>query len=369
MSEMKVCTVCKIEKNVTEFPKEGNGYLYMCKDCKNAKQRAWREKAAEHIKEYNAKNHERIYETKRASYLRNKPEPGPKKPRKKKEKVALSWEGTKVCIRCNQELPKTSFKEQPKNSDGLKNICKECISKKPRKIQLKTEAQVEKGNAIGRENARKNKERNANGIDWSGTKTCARCKETKNKTEFNKQLSKKDGLRSFCKDCRVQERKENREEIATRDRRYSKNNREKINAGVRKYCKIRRKQDPVWRLSLIIRIRLHHALKRGGFSKKESTEAILGCGFAYFMEYVGERPTEDAQLDHICPCAQAKDEEEILKLSHYTNFRWLSKEENMKKSANKTPEAEEMCKKLLGRGWINWPKRRSSRVDTTQKLD
>ena len=86
--------------------------------------------------------------------------------------------------------------------------------------------------------------------------------------------------------------------------------------------------------------------------KGTKTETLLGCSFESLLSHIGPRP-EDAHLDHICPCAQARTEEELIKLQHYTNLRWLSAEENLAKSDKKTPEAEEMCRKLLDREWID----------------
>jgi len=68
---------------------------------------------------------------------------------------------------------------------------------------------------------------------------------------------------------------------------------------------------------------------------------------------LGPKPEGDYHLDHICPCAQAQNEEELIKLQHYSNFRWLPAKENLIKSSNRVPEAEEMCKTLLGRDWKN----------------
>ena len=53
--------------------------------------------------------------------------------------------------------------------------------------------------------------------------------------------------------------------------------------------------------------------------------------------------------DHICPCAQAETEEELIKLQHYLNIRPYK--DNLVKSDNKTPEGDDMCRLLLGREW------------------
>ena len=62
---------------------------------------------------------------------------------------------------------------------------------------------------------------------------------------------------------------------------------------------------------------------------------------------------EGYHIDHICPLAQAQTIEEAKKLCNYANLQLLPKLENIRKSDSKTPEGEEMCKKLLGREWID----------------
>jgi hypothetical protein len=80
---------------------------------------------------------------------------------------------------------------------------------------------------------------------------------------------------------------------------------------------------------------------------------MIGCTVQELLDYLGPRPDSDSQIDHICPCAQAQNEEELLKLQHYTNLRWLSPLANCIKKHHKTPEGEELCRKLLGREWID----------------
>jgi len=105
-------------------------------------------------------------------------------------------------------------------------------------------------------------------------------------------------------------------------------------------------------LRLQCRKLLLDAMRRGGFTKKSSTFRMLGCSYAKLMEHLGPKPTEDAHIDHICPCAQAQDEEELIKLQYYTNLRWMPAKENLSKGCKRTKEAEEMCRSLLHREWI-----------------
>jgi len=82
--------------------------------------------------------------------------------------------------------------------------------------------------------------------------------------------------------------------------------------------------------------------------KNVRTEFILGCSFEDFKLYIERKfenwmswenngvytgnYNETWQLDHIIPISQAKSEEEIMKLNHYTNFRPLCSRKNLEKS-------------------------------------
>jgi len=78
---------------------------------------------------------------------------------------------------------------------------------------------------------------------------------------------------------------------------------------------------------------------------------MLGCTYQDFIFHIGPKPEGNYQLDHICPCAQAQDENELLKLQHFSNFQWLEAKDNIRKKDKKTDEGIIMCKKLLNRDW------------------
>jgi hypothetical protein len=94
------------------------------------------------------------------------------------------------------------------------------------------------------------------------------------------------------------------------------------------------------------------SLKAKGFKKSSKTATILGCSYEQFMAHLGPKPCENPALDHMCPISQAKTEEEAVKLNHYSNFQWLTPEDNLKKSDNKTVKGVILCNSLLGRDWI-----------------
>jgi len=86
--------------------------------------------------------------------------------------------------------------------------------------------------------------------------------------------------------------------------------------------------------SLILR-----SFKRNGYTKKSQSNKILGCSFEEFKQHLERQFTKGMtwenqgqwHLDHIYPMSLAKDEEEIIRLNHYTNFQPLWAIDNIKK--------------------------------------
>ena len=208
-------------------------------------------------------------------------------------------------------------------------------------------------------------------------KVCTKCGIEKNEEEFYKHKGFKDGLNYWCKQCQNQQDKQwnqnnkeyrkqhskqwyqnNKEYRKQYIKQWNQNNKEKIkqynkqwNQNNKEYHKQHKQQDPFFKLTCQIRTRIGNSFQRGGYSKKSHTFQLLQCSYKQFMCLLGPKPPGDVHLDHICPCSQAQNEEELIKLQHHTNFRWLPANENIAKSDNKTPEAEELCQKLLKRDW------------------
>jgi hypothetical protein len=85
---------------------------------------------------------------------------------------------------------------------------------------------------------------------------------------------------------------------------------------------------------------ISNSLKRKGYSKKSRTYEILGCTYEEFKLYIEKQFTKGMNwenkgqwhFDHIYPISLAKDEEELIRLNHYTNFQPLWAIDNLKKS-------------------------------------
>jgi len=177
-------------------------------------------------------------------------------------------------------------------------------------------------------------------------KTCSKCKEIKDISEFHKNKQSKDGLKSSCKECSKKfliENKEkisiqkkeyylknkdyinnrnkiynnkNKEVINKRSKEYNDNNKEKIieyrkdyyslnkekidlknktyylenkDLIIKKqytYVKSKKETSYLFRLSFNIRLMLHKSFKNSGYSKKSKTGNILGCSFEELKEYL-----------------------------------------------------------------------------------
>ena len=197
-------------------------------------------------------------------------------------------------------------------------------------------------------------------------KMCTCCKVEKPFDCFTKRKNRKCGYMSHCKECRVekekirqQEKKDimvekrkvfyeaNRERLKAKQRDYNAKNKEKrkvysqankdrINANRKKW----RNENPVNLVSDRFRRRLNYALKTLGLKKNRSSLEYLGCTLEFFKEHMEKQFLKgmswenrgEWHIDHITPMATAKTEEDVVRLSHFTNLRPLWKRENFSKN-------------------------------------
>ena len=129
---------------------------------------------------------------------------------------------------------------------------------------------------------------------------------------------------------------------------YQKNNIKKINKQRKKYSKNRRETDPLFKLNGNIKNRILKSIKNNSYTKKSKTFEILGCTYEEFKHYLERQFTAgmswenqgEWHLDHIYPVSLAKDEEELIKLNHYTNFQPLWALENIIKGNKVVPNTQ-----------------------------
>jgi len=82
-------------------------------------------------------------------------------------------------------------------------------------------------------------------------------------------------------------------------------------------------------------------MRNGGYTKKSTANEILGADYAkvsahlesQFKDGMSWENRSEWHIDHIIPLASAKNEDELIKLFHYTNLQPLWAIDNLKKGA------------------------------------
>lgn len=176
--------------------------------------------------------------------------------------------------------------------------------------------------------------------------TCKKCMSIYQKQWYKDNLEHK---KIICK--RLYEK--DKAKIKERHKKYNETHKQTVRQKIREWHQsVKRGEKGETRLLKIkVKCLIKNTIKGNFYSKTSKTANMLGCSYEELMTHLGPKPDGDYHLDHICPCAQAQNEEELIKLQHYLNLRWLNAEENLSKSDSKTPKGEEMCLKLLGREW------------------
>lgn len=192
-------------------------------------------------------------------------------------------------------------------------------------------------------------------------KVCNECEGEKNVCEFTKDKTKKDKLKSICKECvRIKNfifrkkdpskyketqkkyRDSNKEKESIRVSTWISNNKNKRNLYTTEYEKLRKKIDPVFKLRRTTKNRIYCFLKTKNFTKRNRTFDIIGCSPEFLKEHIENQFTEGMSwellgqrihIDHIIPLSSANTEEEIYKLCYYTNLQPLWAEDNLKKGS------------------------------------
>lgn len=131
-------------------------------------------------------------------------------------------------------------------------------------------------------------------------------------------------------------------EAATKSKHYYAN-KEKCVQRSTKFIRARRKRDPLFKFKCQIRVTIHIALKRGGWSKESRTQALLGGTYQTVLEHLIKtainnygvyNPEEPYHIDHIVPMKTATTREMAERLQHFTNLQYLYAKDNLQKSAH-----------------------------------
>jgi hypothetical protein len=130
------------------------------------------------------------------------------------------------------------------------------------------------------------------------------------------------------------------EQIKEANRRYKVENRQKCTD----YERNKRHNDPIYKFRSRLISLLNQYTKGKGYKGNKTTYEILGCDFNFFLEYIQSKFQKGMTLenyghgegkwniDHIEPISNAKTDEDLEKLNHYTNLQPMWASDNYKKS-------------------------------------
>jgi hypothetical protein len=243
----------------------------------------------------------------------------------------------KECKRCEQVLSIDNFYKDGYAKSGYKNKCKNC-SKETKGLYTKKKDLLKNDKSI-----------------------CTKCEKVKSIDDFWKDCSKKYGIGSICKSCDKEYREENRDIILkkqseynkkrNKDPEYSKRQKEYKQKRAkffknyqkeydREYKKKRRK-DPLYRVKYSCYNRVYYAIKLKGYTKKSSTNELVGCDWNTLRSHLESLFTDgmnwdnygDWHVDHIIPCDKfdLSKKEQQLECFNYKNLQPLWAYDNRSK--------------------------------------
>lgn len=192
------------------------------------------------------------------------------------------------------------------------------------------------------------------------TKKCIKCNRTRIVKFFHNNKRSKDGLYTYCKDCKKTDDKiyclNNRKAVLLRKQKYYINNKDilaqkkkeyqqKIENKIKRkkykrlYERQRKKNDYLYKLTQNYKNRINKALKGIG-RKSKTTEQLLGCTVDDFKRHIEEQFTDGMNwknqgqwhIDHIVPISSATTMQERELLFHYSNCQPLWAKDNLSKS-------------------------------------
>lgn len=276
----KICSCCKIEKDINEFYKKSDskdGHHPYCKKCSSIKRKKYYQENKEHskktMKEYYENNKEQIRKINQKWYFKHQEE--------MKEYNNKYFNDNKSKI----------LKQQKEYYQNNKDI----ILKKQHKYYQE------------------------------------------HKEEINEK--RKDYLKEYDKKYK----QEHKEEIKIKKRIYRENNKDKERKFANYYYHNVLKKDDLFMFKKRIRNLVRTSLDRKGQIKNSYTEEILGCSIEFFIDYLiktyednynekwKDEYLSQVHIDHIKPLKYAKNEDEVIKYCHYTNLQLLKAKDNLDK--------------------------------------
>ncbi len=232
----------------------------------------------------------------------------------------------KKCNKCNIEYDLLSFYKDKSSKDGHRANCKNCA--KEYRDSTK-EKQKEYREDYWNKNGEKLNEKKRNSYDPE---------IKKNYYQKNRELILEKRKLQYLNNSELKKEYQSK---------YQKDNKDKRN----KYLVERRKNDELFRVTTNIRNLIINSFIQNGYKKNSKTEEILGCSFEEFKIYLENKfenwmtwenrgcyngdMNSGWDIDHIVPISSAKNEEELIKLNHYTNLQPLCSKINRDIKKNK----------------------------------
>lgn len=307
----KVCSKCKIEKDVSEFHKRTNtsdGLRNECRECGN-----------KISKEYENKN-----------IIKNQ----------NKE-----HQGTKVCRHCKKEKNVYEFSLKKTTKDGLKKECKECC-----KIEMS-------------EYRKKCFKNNKNKITIN-FKICSSCKEEKEVSNFYRDSYAPDGLYTQCKVCnnKTQTKWKTNNDFIYRE--VLKTSNKKRKRKILKYLSDRYKNDINYKFKTNLRNRIRYIIRKKGNNKTNKSSILLGCSIEFLKEHLQKTAIQNGynkfdinnysgrkyHIDHIIPINAFSDlgqKQQQLICFNWKNLQILTAKENEVKNDNITIKISEEIQQYI----------------------
>ena len=278
----------------------------------------------------------------------------------------------KKCKKCEVLKSYDEFPNDKRNKDGKQARCKDCITEDSRKYREENREKVIEWDRKSTKKRKINKNNNMSTLEFiklfeknNGLFKCTKCEVVKSLDEFTNSKRNKSGKAGRCKSCdnkfykdnlqriKLNQKKyhiKNKEEICERVKKWAENNQEKVSLYRKNYMKenaeklyahyrIRRETDPIFNLSCKIRSLISVTIRNQGYKKNTKTYNILKCEFNFFMQWINGIASNgykygigDLHLDHVVPISLAETENELLLLSHYSNYQLLTADKNLEKS-------------------------------------
>jgi len=229
----------------------------------------------------------------------------------------------KTCCKCGEVKPTSEFHRDKHSADGLRHRCKWCVSRKNPNRHGPCDAKRVFQQAVE-----------------TGVRQCTRCKLTKPLSEFYS-----GGRRSDCGECCRAMQNEKNKCPARKARQKARDERRRQDPDYyRKQAEWQRRRaenDPAYRIKTRAKAAVVGGFSRRGWTKRSRTHELLGCSFEEFLSHLvslayGGMTVEDilsdrVELDHVVPISSAATVEDVERLSHFSNFQPLWKNDNREK--------------------------------------